>query len=130
MTSFKVSIKEILANFNIMCHIRPDILLVLRAVYEKHQRDKHKVKILNILRGNQYRINYEDDFSVTMEGIEICKDLNLLEQMDIKDIFKIVYNTAYQQAYKDCKSEDQMNQKSNNEHLVNPAKNPLLKIIK
>ena len=92
--------------------------------------NKYKVRILNVLRGNQYKIIYDDDFSVTMEGKEICKDLNLLELMDIKDIFKIVYNTAYQQAYKDFKSVDQMNQKSNNERRVNPAKDLLLKIIK
>lgn len=130
ITSFQASIKELLTNFNIMRHIRPDVLLELRTIYERHQQDKHKVRILNVLRGNQYKIIYDDNFAMTMEGKEICKDLNLLELMNIKDIFKIVYNTAYQQTYKDCKSADQINQKSNNEHRINPAKDPLLKIIK
>lgn len=44
ITSFRASVKEILTDFKIMRHIRPDVLLALRTIYEKHQQDKHKAR--------------------------------------------------------------------------------------
>jgi hypothetical protein len=98
ITPLKVSIKEVCENENIFKSISPETLIVLRSLHAIFNKTKNKIKISGVLNKNMYEIVYNDKFKTKITGQDLCQDYELLKDMDIKDAFKVIYNTAFNQA--------------------------------
>lgn len=97
ITPLRVNMEEIFSNINILKSIHPEVLFTLRKIYDM-DISKNKVKVSAILNENKYEIIYRNKFKINISGSDLCKDLELLSLMSIKDSFNIIYNTAFNNA--------------------------------
>ncbi len=97
-TPLRVCINEVFENANIFKSVSHEALVALRKVYEIIDRKKKLAKISAILGKNSYEITYNDQFKAKITGEALCSDHELLGRLDIKDAFKIIYNTAFNNA--------------------------------
>jgi len=98
ITPLKIEIDKVFSSLTLLKSIHPETLLALRKAYELNDRLKNKVKLSATLNNNGYEIIYDSKFKVTTSGTSLCQDLELLSLMPVKDVFTIVYNTAFNAA--------------------------------
>lgn len=131
ITPLRVNINEIFENLNVYNSIAPETLIVLRKIYEITNKTKNSAKISAILNKNIYEITYNNKFKTKITGDNICLDYDILAILDIKDAFKIIYNTAFNHALTAYFRSSQKNIESSQEsteNIMNPQRK--LRLVK
>lgn len=122
ITPVKFFIDEVLTSKNIFTNVCPESLLVIKDVYANKYINRPAAKIICYERCNNYEISI-DGRIIIMSGKDICKDKKLLSSFEYNDVFNIIYNTAYLNAFNDFSRKAHENNAKSNKAIC-------LKIIK
>lgn len=91
---FVLPVVQILTDDALMEKVKRQDLLKLQKILNE-TTDRPRVKIIEtFVTENKYCIKYHDQ-KFTMSGNDLCRDLQLLDAMNIRDACKIIYETAY-----------------------------------
>jgi hypothetical protein len=99
ITPLKLTIEEIFANMNILRNIHPETIIALRKIYEMDKITQKKLKLLAIMNQNEFEVCFDGKLKIKISGKDFCTDLSLASMMDVKDVIKIIYNTAFNEAF-------------------------------
>ena len=99
ITPLKLTIEEIFSNVKILRNIHPETIIALRKIYEMNEMAKNKLKLLSILNQNEFEVCYDGKLKTKISGKDFCTDISIASMMDIKDAIKVIYNTAFNEAF-------------------------------
>ncbi len=98
---YNIFASEILKNDSLLSQIKPREIIKLKELYDEIKRKY--VFVIESRRENKYKILYHDHEFI-MSGKDICKDMKLLNAMNMHDAFNIIYNTGYFHAIQDTET--------------------------
>jgi tetratricopeptide (TPR) repeat protein len=103
---FFIKASDILKNDKLLLKIHPKALLNLMDIY--NQSKPPLIHVSESTNTNTYGLDYHGKkFSVT--GKAICQDIDLLKSMRSEDVFRIAYQTGYQEAITHYKKSLELN---------------------
>jgi len=111
---FTLKAYEVLNNDHLLYKLDPKAILLIKNIHDKCKIPENFMYIKSSKKNGEYKIMTPQGWCFNLNRDSICENNDILKNLPFEDAFKIIYETAYNNALHDFQSKNIPKYKTDN----------------